>query len=188
MINTSVWLTSYWPYSSTLCSSVAYKDYITDETLAAYTYQPRHSIPCGQFVVLLLIKCTIVSCLCAKQFSCLSVFSTKMCNVIGFRACLFPPLGQSSQFSAVPAMQNFLMKYERRELQNTSTVACRLFSLTVTLLLLRFVPLFNFLQIAIKPSSLSKMKTIFTQEIFTEQVHSLSSQPAHFLPTNPSVC
>lgn len=28
----------------------------------------------------------------------------------------------------------------------------------------------NFPQIAIKPSSLSKMKTIFTQEIFTEQV------------------
>lgn len=28
----------------------------------------------------------------------------------------------------------------------------------------------QFLQIAIKPSSLSKMKTIFTQEIFTEQV------------------
>lgn len=34
-----------------------------------------------------------------------------------------------------------------------------------------FVPMFIFLQIAIKPSSLSKMKTIFTQEIFTEQVH-----------------
>lgn len=33
--------------------------------------------------------------------------------------------------------------------------------------------IFNFLQIAIKPSSLSKMKTIFTQEIFTEQVHTL---------------
>ncbi|MEQ2166550.1 hypothetical protein GOODEAATRI_029510 [Goodea atripinnis] len=34
-----------------------------------------------------------------------------------------------------------------------------------------FVPgMFIFSQIAIKPSSLSKMKTIFTQEIFTEQV------------------
>lgn len=47
-------------------SSGAYKDYITDETLAAYTYLLRHSTPCGQFAVLFLIKCTIVSCLCAK--------------------------------------------------------------------------------------------------------------------------
>lgn len=35
-----------------------------------------------------------------------------------------------------------------------------------------FVPFFFFpFQISIKPSSLSKMKTIFTQEIFTEQVN-----------------
>lgn len=33
-----------------------------------------------------------------------------------------------------------------------------------------FTKLITFLQIVIKPSSLSKMKTIFTQEIFTEQV------------------
>lgn len=36
-------------------------------------------------------------------------------------------------------------------------------------------------QIAIKPSSLSKMKTIFTQEIFTEQVNPIHFQSTHFL-------
>lgn len=65
VINTSVWLTSYWPDSST-AAVVHNKDHITNETLTAYTYLARHPIPSGHFAVLLLIKCTIVSCLCAK--------------------------------------------------------------------------------------------------------------------------
>lgn len=62
-------------------------------------------------------------------------------------------------------------------------LAWRLFSVAANLALSMFLIVFFsfflvvvvfvrfiFSQIAIKPSSLSKMKTIFTQEIFTEQV------------------
>lgn len=55
-------------------------------------------------LLLILIRDNIVSGVYAKQLFCLHIFSTKMRRVIEFRACLFAPGGQTTAFSAVPAM------------------------------------------------------------------------------------